>query len=45
MCVGVYIRGGKGIVGAQSVCFIGKFTSLFSLLFVLQNGLKSFVTD
>jgi hypothetical protein len=41
MVASAYIHGNKGIVGSQSICFVGKFTSLSSLLHSFHGESRS----
>jgi hypothetical protein len=40
-----YIHGNREIVSLWSICFVGKFTSLSSLLFSFHGESRSFATD
>jgi hypothetical protein len=41
MVAGVYIHGTRGIMGVRSICFVGIFTSLSSLLFAFHSEFGS----
>jgi hypothetical protein len=45
MVASAYIHGSKGIVSLWFVCFVGKFTSLSSLLFSFHGKSRSFVMN
>jgi hypothetical protein len=45
MVASAYIHGTRGIMGVQSICFVGTFTSLSSLLFALHSEFGSFAKD
>jgi hypothetical protein len=45
MVANVYIHGNRGIMGFQFVCFVGKFTSLSSLLHSFHGESGNFAID
>jgi hypothetical protein len=45
MIVGAFIHESKGKVGIRSIYFVGKLTSLSSLLFAFHSKFRSFAKD